>query len=78
MANKQWVDAVLTFSTVRIKYFAVTEQVPRALYYLVQSADGAAKAATRPEAKALFEAQAKAAREELDRSWKDTEWARQK
>ncbi len=73
--EKRYVEAVFAFVDVRIKYFSVTSEVPRALYYLGKAADAAAAAAARPDAKALFKSQAEAARQELQSSWKDSTWA---
>ena len=39
------------------------------------AADAASAAATRPEAKSLYKAQSDAARQELQRAWKDSPWA---
>jgi len=75
LAEKKYGEAVYAFTQVRIKYFSVGAEVPRALYYLAKAADGAAAAATKPEGKALYQAQATAARQELQRSWKATTWA---
>jgi tetratricopeptide (TPR) repeat protein len=76
--QKKWVDALFAFNEVRVKHYAVREEVPRALYYLAKAADGAAKEATKPDAKALFTGQAAAARAELERSWKGSPWATKK
>jgi len=78
LSEKKYADAVFAFTNVRIKYFSVTEEVPRALYYLAKAADAASAAATKPEAKTLFKDQAAAARQELEHSWKDTVWAAKK
>ena len=76
--EKRYPEAVYAFVNVRIKYFSVTDEVPRALYYLAQAADAAAAAATRPDGKALYKSQADAARQELQRSWKASPWATKK
>jgi TolA-binding protein len=73
--EKRFAEAVFAFVDVRIKYFSVTSEVPRALYYLGKAADAASAAATRPEAKSLYKAQSDAARQELQRAWKDSPWA---
>jgi hypothetical protein len=67
LAEKKYAQAVTAFTNVRIKYFTVAAEVPRALRYLAQAADAAAAAATKPDAKALYQEQAAAARQELER-----------
>lgn len=74
--EKRYVEAVFAFVDVRIKYFSVASEVPRALYYLGRAADAASAAATLPSAKALFKAQADAARQELQRSWRESPWSK--
>lgn len=76
--EKRYSEAVYAFVSVRIKYFSVTDEVPRALYYLAKAADAASEAASRPDGKALYKSQADAARQELQRSWKDSPWASKK
>ena len=76
--EKKYVDALFAFNEVRVKHYAVREEVPRALYYMTKAAEGAAQAAVKAEAKTLFEGQAAAARSELARAWKDTPWASKK
>ncbi len=76
--EKRYAEAVYAFVNVRIKYFSVTDEVPRALFYLAKAADAAAEAATRPDGKALYKSQADAARQELQRSWKESSWATKK
>ncbi len=76
LAKKSYVDALFAFGSVRIKFFQVKEEVPRALYYLAKAAAGAAEAAAKPEAKALYQAQAEAARQELQKQWVDSPWAK--
>jgi hypothetical protein len=71
LAEKKWTEALFAFGSVRIKYFQVAAEVPRALYYLAQAADGAAEAASKPEAKTMYKAQAEAARAEIKTSYKD-------
>ena len=78
LSEKKYADAVFAFTNVRIKYFSVADEVPRALYYLAKAADLASAAATKPDAKTLFKDQATAARAELERAWKDTPWATMK
>ena len=68
--EKRYVDAMFAFNEVRIKHFAVRDEVARALWYLQRAASEAAKAATRPEAKNLFQGQAEAAKKELESSFK--------
>jgi tetratricopeptide (TPR) repeat protein len=75
LAEKKYADAVNAFTQVRIKYFAVTDEVPRALYHLAKAAAAAAAAATKPAAKSLYQAQAESARQELQRGWKSSPWA---
>lgn len=75
LAEKKYSEAVFAFAQVRVKYFSVTAEVPRALYYLAKAADGAAAAATKPEGKALYQAQAKGARDELQKDWRGSTWA---
>ncbi len=75
LAEKKYGDAVFAFAQVRVKYFSVTAEVPRALYYLAKAADGAAAATTKPEGKALYQAQAKGARDELQKDWRGSSWA---
>jgi tetratricopeptide (TPR) repeat protein len=69
-SEKKYVDALFAFAEVRIKHFAVRDEVPRALWHLAKAADAAGAAATGKEAKALFAGQADAARKELERSFK--------
>lgn len=76
LSEKKYPEAVYALTNVRIKYFAVGEAVPRALYYLAKAADAAADAAQRPDAKSLYKAQAEAARQELSRSWSTSIWAK--
>ena len=78
LSEKKYPEAVFAFTNVRIKYFAVGEAVPRALYYLAKAADAAAEAARAPDAKSLYKAQAEAARQELAGSWARTSWASKK
>jgi hypothetical protein len=78
LAEQKYADAIAAFNNVRIKYFQVSEEVPRALYYLAKAADKAGAAATKPDAKSLYSDQAAAARAELQRSWKGTPWATRK
>ena len=78
LSEKKYSEAVFALTNVRIKYFAVGEAVPRALYYLAKAADAAAGAAQRPDAKSLYKAQADAARQELQRAWSSTPWASKK
>jgi hypothetical protein len=78
LSEKKYAEAVAAFNNVRIKYFQVADEVPRALFYLACAADAAAAAATKPDAKALYVDQAAAARAELERSWKATPWATRK
>ncbi len=78
LSEKKYSEAVFALTNVRIKYFAVGEAVPRALYYLAKAADAAAAAAQRPDAKSLYQSQADAARQELSRSWSTTPWASKK
>jgi tetratricopeptide (TPR) repeat protein len=69
LSDKKYAEAVVAFNNVRIKYFQVRSEVPRALRYLAKAADQAAAAATKPDAKSLYSDQAAAARAELER-WK--------
>ncbi len=71
LAEKKHVDALFAFAAVRIKYFQVAQEVPRALYYLAQAADAAGDAAPKAEAKAAYKALAAATRDELKKSYKD-------
>jgi hypothetical protein len=74
--EKRYVEALFAFDAVRIKYFQVAEEVPQALYYLAQAATAAAEAAPKPEVKALYKAQADAARKELTASWGHSPWSK--
>ena len=58
-------EALLAFKAVTVKYFQVPEQHARALKYLAEAADGAAKASTKPEVKQMYETMAREARERL-------------
>lgn len=78
LREKRYSEAVYAFVNVRIKYFGEADEVPRALYYLGEAAEAAAKGSTRPEAKSLYQAQADAARAELARAWPDSPWAKKK
>jgi len=78
LSEKKYAEAVYALTNVRIKYFAVGEAVPRALYYLAKAADAAAEASQRPDAKTLYKAQAEAARQDLQKSWASTSWASKK
>lgn len=78
LAEKKYVEALWEFDAVRIKFFQVTEEVPRALYYLAKAASGAADAAPKAEAKDLFKAQAAAARQELVKQFPESTWAGKK
>ncbi|MBL9088621.1 MAG: hypothetical protein JNM10_15895, partial [Planctomycetia bacterium] len=75
LAEKKYAEAVFAFTQVRVKYFSVAAEVPRALYYLAKAADAAAGAAAKPEAKTLYQAQAKGARDELQKDWRGSSWA---
>jgi tetratricopeptide (TPR) repeat protein len=68
-------EAVFAFTEVRVKHFGEADEVPRALHYLAKAADAAA-AASKGEAKALFEQTAAGARKELETSWADSPWAK--
>jgi tetratricopeptide (TPR) repeat protein len=70
-AQGKHAEAVLAFTEVRVKHFAEAAEVPRALSYLAKAADAAAAAATSPEAKAVYQAQAAGARKELAASYPD-------
>lgn len=74
LAEKRYSDAIWAFTQVRIKYFSVADEVPRALHYLAKAADAAAAATTRTEAKTLYQEQAAVARKELAERWKGSPW----
>jgi len=71
LAQGKHSEAVLAFTEVRVKHFAETAEVPRALSYLAKAADAAAAAASSPEAKAVYQAQAAGARKDLAASYPD-------
>ncbi len=76
LSEKRYDDAVLAFRAVAVKYFEEPEEHARALHYLAQAADEAAKAATRPEAKKLYEAWRDAARESLRKEHPGSPWVK--
>lgn len=76
LAEKKYADAIAAFTAVRVKYFSVADEVPRALHYLVKAADAAAAAATKPAVKAHYQAQADSARQELKSSYPASPWAK--
>lgn len=76
LAEKKYADAIAAFTAVRVKYFSVSDEVPRALHYLVKAAEAAASAAGKPAVKALYQAQADSARQELKSAYPASPWAK--
>ena len=68
-------EALVAFKAVAVRYFEDAEQHARALYYLAQAADGAAKQA-KGEAKEMYAAMADQAAKSLRSQHPDSPWAR--
>jgi hypothetical protein len=76
LQEKQYDEAILAFRRVEVKYFAEEEEHARALHYLIQAADGAAKQASSPSARKLYETYRDRARNRLRQEHPQSRWAK--
>jgi len=73
-SKPKYVDAMLAFKAVAVKYFEEAEQHARALYYLAQAAEGASKAA-KGEVRSMYTATAEQALTMLRSQHPGSTWA---
>jgi len=77
LKSKNYEEAVIAFKEVTVVHFQIREQAARANYYLVQAARGAATAAKgNAKAKVMYETMAATAKQALETTYADTDWAR--
>jgi len=74
--EQNYAEAILAFRAVEVKYFAEPEEHARALFYLAQAADEAAKRAGRPAMKQLFTTYRDRARTRLREEHPRSAWAK--